>query len=176
MSWDLLTWTACTGMKVSDFCVLAVPGTRTEWSEIKDRVDLAAVATNLLGPAAKRQGPRLLWPCPFRDDHDPSFQVDLNRKTWRCWVCAIGGDAAELVKKVNKCDFPTAVKFLADRAGVASPLRGATWTPIPLEIQPPPSFLPARSESGPRTPTRTGAKSTRGELTGFATNGDATSR
>ena len=60
-------------MKVSDFCVLAVPGTRTEWSEIKDRVDLAAVATNLLGPAAKRQGPRLLWPCPFPDDHDPSF-------------------------------------------------------------------------------------------------------
>ena len=33
------------GMKVSDFCVLAVPGTRTEWSEIKDRVDRAAVAT-----------------------------------------------------------------------------------------------------------------------------------
>jgi len=61
LSWDLLTWTACTGMKVSDFCVLAVPGTRTEWSEIKDRVDLAAVATNLLGPTAKRQGPRLLW-------------------------------------------------------------------------------------------------------------------
>jgi hypothetical protein len=86
----------------------------------------------------------------------------LNRKTWRCWVCAIGEDAAELVKKVNKCDFPTAVKFLADRAGVASPSRGVTWTLIPLEIQPPPSFLPARSESGPRTPTRTGAKSTRG--------------
>jgi len=46
----------------------------------------------------------------------------------------------------------------------------------PAGVQPPPSFLPARSESGPRTPTRTGAKSTRGELTRFATNGDATSR
>ena len=134
LSWDLLIWTACTGMKVSDFCVLAVPGTRTELSEIKDRVDLGAVAINSLGPAAKRQGPRLLWPCPFHDDHDPSFQVDWNRKTWRCSVCAIGGDAAELVKKVNKCDFPTAVKFLADLAGVASPSRGATWTPIPLEF------------------------------------------
>ena len=60
-SWDLLTWTGCMGMKVSDFYVVAVPGTRAEWSEIKDRVDLAAVATNLLGPAAKHQGPRLLW-------------------------------------------------------------------------------------------------------------------
>ena len=99
---DYLTWTACTGVELSDFYVLAAPGIRTEWFEIKDRVDLAAVATNLLGPAPKRQGPRLLWPCPFHDDHDPSFQVDWNRKTWRCWVCAIGGDAAELVKKVNK--------------------------------------------------------------------------
>src|SRR5208337_2251066 len=122
---------------------------RSEWFEIKDRVDLAAVATNLLGPAAERQGPRLLWPCPFHDDHDPSFQVDWNRKTWRCWVCAIGGDAAELVKKVNKCDFPTAVKFLADRAGVASPLEGSDLDADPAGVQPPPSFLLARSESAP---------------------------
>ena len=28
------------GMKVSDFYVLAVPGIRTEWSEINNRVDL----------------------------------------------------------------------------------------------------------------------------------------
>src|SRR5208337_1577661 len=140
---------------------------RSEWFEIKDRVDLAAVATNLLGPAAERQGPRLLWPCPFHDDHDPSFQVDWNRKTWRCWVCAIGGDAAELVKKVNKCDFPTAVKFLADLAGVASPSRGATWTPIPLENPPAASFLPGRTQARPRTPAKAGGKFKGGELTGF---------
>ena len=44
-------------MELSDFYVLAAPGIRTEWFEIKDRVDLAAVATNLMGPATKRQGP-----------------------------------------------------------------------------------------------------------------------
>ena len=53
---------------------------------------------------------------------------------------------------------------------------GRSQSVLVVRVQPPPSFLPARSESGPRTPTRTGAKSTRGELTGFATNGDATSR
>jgi len=110
------------------------------------------VATNLLGPAAKRQGPRLLWPCPFHDDHDPSFQVDLNRKTWRCWVCAIGGDAAELVKKVNKCDFPTAVKFLADLAGVASPSRGATGPPACRGGPPTPARVPAPIVSKPASP------------------------
>ena len=92
-------------------------------------------------------------------EHDPSFQVDLNRKTWRCWVCAIGGDAAELVKKVNKCGFPTVVKFLADRAGVASPWRGATgpaacWGGPPTPARGPASIVskPAHSVPGARPP------------------------
>jgi DNA primase len=48
----------------------------------------------------------------------------VNRKTWRCWVCGVGGDAAELVKRINHCDFPAAVRFLADLSGVLPPLDG----------------------------------------------------
>jgi len=33
--------------------------------------------------------------------------------------------------KVNKCDFPTVVKFLADLAGVASPSREAAGPGLP---------------------------------------------
>src|SRR5208282_1077942 len=58
----LFTWTACMGMKVSDFYVLAVPGTRTEWSEIKDRVDLAAVAT----PVRLHSRGRSVWRWRYR--------------------------------------------------------------------------------------------------------------
>ena len=115
-----------------------VTGPRIEWSEVKDRIDIAAITTNLLGPAAKRQGPRLLWPCPFHDDHDPSFQVDLTRKSWRCWVCGVGGDAAELVKRFNKCDFPATVKYLAELSGAVAPqskVRGQEpKNPIPREV------------------------------------------
>ena len=108
----------------------------------------------LAGARHQASRTRQLWPCPFHDDDDPSFQVDWNRKTWRCWVCAIGGDAAELVKKVNKCDFPTAVKFLADRAGVASPSRGPTGPPAGRVGRPP--LLGARppSSASPPTPFR----------------------
>jgi DNA primase len=138
------------GMKVSDFWSAPVIGPRIEWSEVRDRVDLAAVATNLLGPAAKRQGRRLLWPCPFHQDRHPSLEVDPTRKTWRCWVCAIGGDAAELVKRVNICDFPAAVKFLADLSGVipfsqARPSRSAPIAaPVRAPARPPeqPTDLP----------------------------------
>src|SRR5208337_2435159 len=112
------------GMMTSGIWETTVTGTRIEWSEVKDRVPLEMVATNLLGPAHQRKGKRLLWPCPFHDDHDPSFQVDLTRKSWRYWTCAVGGDAADLVQRVNHCDFPAAVKFLADLSGDDFPLEG----------------------------------------------------
>ncbi len=109
------------------------------------------VATNLLGPAHQRKGKRLLWPCPFHDDNHPSFQVDLTRKSWRCWVCAIGGDAAELVKRVNGCDFPAAVKFLADLSGVLPPSKGTAPAPVASKApaRPPdePSGLPLNEAS-----------------------------
>jgi len=130
------------GMKAPVTWSMTVPGNRIEWSEVRDWVDLGAVATNLLGAAAKRQGRRLLWPCPFHNDHDPSFQVDLTRKTWRCWVCAIGGDAAELVKRINHCDFPTAVKYLADLSGVVPFSGGPT-------IHPPPAPAASKRASPP---------------------------
>ncbi len=136
------------GLKTSDSCTLSASGPRIEWSEVRDRVSLEMVATNLLGPAAKRQGPRLLWPCPLHDDHDPSFQVDLTRKTWRCWVCAIGGDASELVRRINNCDFPTAVKFLADLAGVIPPSGGPSVRPAPVPVARKPASPPVVSLPG----------------------------
>ena len=122
---------------------MTVTGTRIEWHEVRDRVDLATIATNLLGPHHQRKGKRLLWPCPFHDDHHPSFQVDLNRKTWRCWTCGIGGDAAELVKRFNKVDFPAAVKFLADLVGVIPSSREGPSRPAP------PIKTPTRPPGGP---------------------------
>ncbi len=130
------------GMKASDYWEIPVTSTRIEWSEVKDRIDLAMVATNLLGAAHQRRGQRLLWPCPFHDDHDPSFDVNLTKKLWYCRVCAFGGDAADLVQRVMKVDFPAAVKFLADLSGVISPSRGtvpvivATKPASPLPEQP----------------------------------------
>ena len=36
----------------------------------------------------------------------------------------MGGDAADLVMRVNKVDFPAAVKFLADLSGMIPPSKG----------------------------------------------------
>ncbi len=81
-------------------------GGRFDWNEIRERTDLAGVATDLLGSAQRRSGSRLYWRCPFHDDRSPSFYVDTTRKTWYCWPCGIkGADAAELVKRHNRVPF-----------------------------------------------------------------------
>jgi hypothetical protein len=111
---------------------MTVTGERIDWNDIKGRVDLARVATALLGPAAKRQGRRLLWPCPFHDDRDPSFEVDPGRQTWRCWPCNLGGDAPALVMKRNGVTFPEAVRVVAELSGMVNPSgRSASLTPKP---------------------------------------------
>jgi DNA primase len=100
-------------------------GDRLDWSEVKDRLDLAAVATGLLGPAPGRRGGNghLWWQCPFHDDKNPSFHVNPAKRTWKCYGCSEHGDAVALVMKLNKCSFPEAVAHLA---GKSIPSDGST--------------------------------------------------
>jgi DNA primase len=94
---------------------------RLEWTDLKDRVDLATVATAMLGPALKQAAGRLYWICPFHDDHDPSLQVDPRRRIWKCWPCNLGGDAPALVMKLQRISFPEALAVIADVCGVVVP-------------------------------------------------------
>jgi DNA primase len=115
---------------------------RIEWSTVRDRIALADVVTTLLGPASKRNGRRLLWCCPFHDDHDPSFEVDLVKCRWKCWVCGLGGDAPAFVMRFNQCGFPEAVCWLAEQAGMVTP-SGKPARPRPS------AALPATTASKP---------------------------
>ncbi len=92
---------------------------RLDWQAMKLHVDLARVATALWGPAPLRKGKRLLWTCPFHDDKHPSFQVDVERQTWRCWPCGIGGDAIDLVKRLRNVEFREAVRIVGELSGIA---------------------------------------------------------
>jgi hypothetical protein len=128
-------------------------GDRPEWSEVKDRIDLAAVATSLLGPAPGRRGERgrrLWWPCPFHDDHNPSLAVDPGRKSWRCFGCGENGDAAALVMKLNQCTFPEAVRWLAEQVGVV-PTSSRPRPPSggPKRPRPPAASQPAKAPEKP---------------------------
>ena len=88
---------------------------RIDWPAERDRIDLATVATNLLGPAPGRAGERgrkLWWSCPFHDDPNPSFAIDPGKPWWKCWGCGEHGDAASLVMRIENLSFPEAIARL----------------------------------------------------------------
>src|SRR4051812_18586303 len=82
-----------------------------DWKAERDRIDLAALATNRLGPAIARGG-RLWWCCPFHEDRSPSFCIKKGKPWWRCFGCDAHGDAATLVMKLDQKSFPEAIASL----------------------------------------------------------------
>ncbi len=53
--------------------------------------------------------------CPFHTEKHASFKV-FKDNGWYCFgACGIGGDVIEFIKKLNKCDFIQAVKFLVKK-------------------------------------------------------------
>ncbi|MGA2701529.1 MAG: CHC2 zinc finger domain-containing protein [Isosphaeraceae bacterium] len=102
---------------------MTAPGDRIDWNAIRDRIDLARVATALLGPAPGRRGEggcRLWWKCPLHEDRNPSFCVEPGRRWWKCFGCGEKGDAPKLVMKLNGVAFPEAVRVVTDLSGIVT--------------------------------------------------------
>ncbi|MFI5459774.1 MAG: CHC2 zinc finger domain-containing protein [Isosphaerales bacterium] len=124
-------------------------GVRLDWSKIRDRVDLAAVATALLGPAVKRSGRRLIWMCPWDNDENPFLQVDPAKRRWKCWSCGEGGDAPALAMRVRGWTFPEAVRWLAEQAGILPPSGKPATRP-----RPPAAGMPSKApDAAPEQPS-----------------------
>jgi DNA primase len=91
------------------------------YSDAKEQVRQATDIVDLVGRylELRRSGRYFVGRCPWHDDRRPSLQVHPDRQTWKCWVCDIGGDVFSFVMKRENCDFATALRLLADRAGIA---------------------------------------------------------
>ncbi len=120
---------------------------RIDWQAERDRIDLAAVATRLLGPAPGRRGGRgLWWRCPFHEDRNPSFKVDRDREgrqRWKCFGCGEHGDAPALAMKLEGMTFPEAVRFLT-----GGPAPSGSRSRQPPKPRPTPEVKPERRSEG----------------------------
>ena len=67
----------------------------------------------------KKMGPTLKALCPFHKEKTPSFTVNHQKQFFHCFGCGAGGDAFSFVMKYEGVDYPTAIKILAERAGIA---------------------------------------------------------
>ncbi|MFQ5943058.1 MAG: DNA primase [Anaerolineales bacterium] len=86
--------------------------------EVKDRIDIA----ELIGESVqlKKSGKNYTAFCPFHaNTRTPAFVVFPDTDTWRCFgACNEGGDVYKYMMKKEGWDFPHALQYLAERAGV----------------------------------------------------------
>ena len=66
----------------------------------------------------KRAGSNLKGLCPFHSEKTPSFTVYPADNSFYCFGCGAGGDAITFIRKRENLDYPDAVEFLAQRAGI----------------------------------------------------------
>lgn len=66
----------------------------------------------------QRSGSAFKALCPFHKEKTPSFMVNPQRQIYHCFGCGAGGDVFRFLMEYEKVDFMTAVKMLAQRAGI----------------------------------------------------------
>ena len=84
----------------------------------------------------KRQGDRLIGPCPLHGGDNPNaFVVSLSKNLWYCFTGCNGGDIIDLVRRLDGKNFQQTQLYLQALAG--KPL-----SRLPLPPTPPQSFKP----------------------------------
>ena len=87
--------------------------------EVVERTDIEELIGKYV--TLKRTGSNLVGRCPFHSEKTPSFSVSPAKKMFFCFGCHAGGSAITFVQKMENLDFPDAVEYLANRAGLPLP-------------------------------------------------------
>lgn len=97
--------------------------------EIRFRNDIVEVVGSYF--TLKRVGNAFKALCPFHKEKTPSFHVNPQKQIFHCFGCGAGGDVFRFVMQYENVDFMTAVRMLAQRAGIRLELEVDQSTPRP---------------------------------------------
>jgi DNA primase len=84
--------------------------------EVKSRTDIVAIIGERI--ELKKAGRNFKAICPFHGEKTPSFMVSPELQIFKCFGCGEAGDVFSFLEKYEGMEFPEALKYLADRAGI----------------------------------------------------------
>ena len=87
--------------------------------ELRDRIDIVDLVGRYVG--LKRSGKNFSACCPFHSERTPSFYVNPERRSFKCFGCGVFGDGLEFVMRMGGKSFIEAARELAVLYGVQLP-------------------------------------------------------
>lgn len=84
--------------------------------QVKQKSDIVAIIDSRV--KLSKSGRNFRANCPFHGEKTPSFFVSAELQTFKCFGCGEGGDVFTFLQKYEGMDFPEALEFLAQKAGV----------------------------------------------------------
>ncbi|MCK4777240.1 MAG: DNA primase, partial [Actinomycetia bacterium] len=89
--------------------------TEEDINEVRERSDLVEIVSQYV--SLKKLGNSHKGLCPFHQEKTASFFVNSTKQLYHCFGCGEGGNVFTFVSKMEKLEFPDALKLLADRIG-----------------------------------------------------------
>jgi DNA primase len=87
--------------------------------KVKQQADIVRLVGEYV--RLKKTGKDFSGLCPFHQEKTPSFTVSPIKQIFYCFGCGKGGDVYNFVMDMEKCEFPEAVKLVAEKCGIAIP-------------------------------------------------------
>ena len=87
--------------------------------EIRSRNDIVSIIGSYI--RLQKKGSNHMGLCPFHNEKTPSFSVSASKQMYHCFGCGVGGNVFTFVMEYENYTFLEALRFLAERAGIALP-------------------------------------------------------
>src|SRR6201998_189956 len=87
--------------------------------KVKQQADIVRVIGEYV--RLKKSGQNFTGLCPFHGEKTPSFAVHPTRQIYHCFGCGKGGDVFSFVMEMEKCEFPEALRIVAEKCGISMP-------------------------------------------------------
>jgi len=90
--------------------------------KVKQQSDIVRVIGEYV--RLRKTGQNFTGLCPFHQEKTPSFSVHPVKQMYYCFGCHEGGDVFKFVMQIDRCEFPDAVRTVAEKCGIAIPRSG----------------------------------------------------